>query len=122
MPKKNIKIGIATEEQVNQEFIDAWHRAEKGEITEPEERIYFAEPAALMKVLSNPRLMILSTLRSQKIRSIHDLSDFLGRSYKTVCNDVRLLKKAGLIHQTPSEGVFVPWDKIQAEISLCAKG
>jgi predicted transcriptional regulator len=121
MAKKNIKIGIATEEQVNQEFIDAWHRAEKGEITESEERIYFAKPVSLLKVLSDRKLKILYTLRSQGISTIQSLSNSLGRSYKTVYNDVQLLKKAGLIHQTPPKGVFVPWDKIQAEISLYVK-
>jgi len=28
--RDKIKIGIATEEQVNREFIDAWHRTQQG--------------------------------------------------------------------------------------------
>lgn len=43
----SIKIGIATEEQLNQEFIDAWHLAEKGEVTQVEDNLYFLEPPNL---------------------------------------------------------------------------
>ncbi len=39
-----IQVGVASEDKVNQEFIDAWHRAEKDEIKEPEERLYFIDP------------------------------------------------------------------------------
>ncbi len=37
----DIKVGIATEEQVNREFIDAWHRAQQGEIEKTEESLYW---------------------------------------------------------------------------------
>jgi len=63
-----IRIGTATEDQVNQEFTDAWHRAQKGEITEPEEHLYFLEPDNFLKILSGKRLAFLYTLRSLSIR------------------------------------------------------
>ena len=39
--RQNIKIGLAMESEVNREFIEAWHKAEKEEIELPEERLYF---------------------------------------------------------------------------------
>ncbi|HLC15660.1 MAG TPA: hypothetical protein VJL89_05485 [Thermodesulfovibrionia bacterium] len=36
-----IKIGIATEQQINREFVDVWKRAENNEIAEAEESLYF---------------------------------------------------------------------------------
>jgi predicted transcriptional regulator len=113
-----IKVGIATEEQVNREFIDAWHRAEWHQISTPEEHLYFLEPQTLLRMLSRHRLALLYMLRSHGKISIQALSKLLRRSYKNVYRDVQLLKKAGLIHQTTSKDIFVPWDKIGAEIDL----
>jgi len=103
-----IRIGTATEDQVNQEFTDARHRAQKGEITEPEEHLYFLEPDNFLKILSDKRLALLYTLRSMGTVSIQALSKILERNYKNVCQDIRLLKKAGLIRQTDAENIFVP--------------
>ena len=49
---KNVKIGFSTEAQVNQEFIEAWHKAEKDEMKIPEERLYFLDPATFSSILS----------------------------------------------------------------------
>jgi len=111
-------MGIATEDQVNREFIDAWHRAQQGTFTEAEERLYFLEPGTFLQILSYSRLAVLYTLRAKGTTSIQALSKMLARKYKHVYQDVQLLKKAGLIRETATENIFVPWDKIQAEIDL----
>ncbi len=116
--KKNIKIGITTEEQVNKEFINAWHRARKGEISVPEERCYFLEPTTFFSVLSKRRIALLQHLRAHGVSSIRNLSKMLKRDYKNVYQDVQLLKKAGLISMDDSQKIFVPWDTINAEIPL----
>ena len=118
--KKNIKVGIATEEHVNKEFIDAWHRARKGEISVPEERCYFLESTTFFSVLSERRIALLQHLRAHGVSSIRNLSKMLKRDYKNVHQDVQLLKKAGLISMDDSQKIFVPWDTINAEISLAA--
>ncbi len=117
---KNIKVGIATEEQVNKEFINAWHKAEMGEIEVPEERLYFVDPKIFFQVLSKRRIALLKVLHVHGVSSIRELSRLLNRDYKNVYQDVKLLKKMGLIHQDKNKRIFVPWDKIQAEISLAA--
>ena len=117
---KNIKMGLATEEEVNQEFINVWHRVEKAEIGIPEEKLYFLDAATFFQVLSNRRIALLKVLHTHGISSILQLSKLLKRDYKNVYQDVKLLKKAGLIHQDVAKKIYVPWDKINAEIALAA--
>ncbi|VAX34095.1 hypothetical protein MNBD_NITROSPIRAE03-307 [hydrothermal vent metagenome] len=118
--QKNIKIGLSTEEQVNKEFIEAWHRAEKDEIKVPEERLYFLDPVTFFKVLSKRRIALLQVLHSHGSTSIRHLSKVLKRDYKNVYQDVQLLKHVGLICQDETKKIYVPWDKINAEIPLAA--
>ncbi len=117
---KNIKITIASEEQVNKEFINAWHKAEKGEIEVSEERLYFIDPKIFFQVLTKRRIELLKILHTRGILSIRELSRILNRDYKNVYQDVKLLKKIGLIHQDKNKRIYVPWDRISAEISLAA--
>ena len=117
---KNIKIGLATEEQVNEEFLQAWHKAEKEKVKTPEEHLYFIDPSTFFQVLSKRRIALLKALHARGISSIRELSRLLKRDYKNVYQDVQLLKKAGLIHQDSTKRVYVPWDKIKAEIALAA--
>jgi len=120
MKEKNIKIGLATEEKVNQKFLEAWHKARKNEIETTEERLYFMEPASFFQVLSKQRISLLKTLHGHDVSSIRELSRLLKRDYKNVYQDVQLLKKAGLIYQNATKKIYVPWDKINAEIALAA--
>ena len=120
MSEKNIKVGLATEEEVNLEFIETWLRAEKEKIEIPEERLYFMESSSFFRVLSKRRIALLKTLHGHGISSIRELSRMLKRDYKNVYQDVQLLKKAGLIRQDSANKIYVPWDKIKAEIPLAA--
>jgi predicted transcriptional regulator len=115
---KNVKIGLSTEAQVNLEFIEAWHKAEKDEITIPEERLYFLDPATFSRILSTQKISLMKILRIHGASSIRGLSRMLKRDYKNVYQDVQLLKQAGLIFQDKTKKIYVPWDKIKAEISL----
>jgi len=117
---EKIKIGIASEKHVNEEFIDAWYRAINDEINEPEESLYFIDPKTFLNIISDKRLTILYTLRSHGKTDIHNLSNTLRRNYNDVYHDVQLLKQAGLIKQSISEAISVPWDIIQTEIKLTA--
>jgi predicted transcriptional regulator len=116
--EKSITVEIATEEQVNQEFIHAWHRAERDEISIPEEHLYFLDSKTFFSLLSSQRLKLLHTLRTRGVISIQALSKVLRRKYQNVYRDVQRLKKAGLIRQKDAQYVFVPWDTIRTEINL----
>ena len=120
MTNKKIKLGVASEDEVFQEFIDVWHRAETEIITEPEEHLYFMDAATFFKVLSKGRIALLKALHSHESTSIRKLSQLLKRDYKNVHQDVQLLIKAGLITQDDEKRITVPWDTINTEITLAA--
>ncbi len=61
--ENSIKVGIATERMVNDEFIDAWKRAENDAIEEKEEKLYYLTVKTLLSALSDKRLILLQTLR-----------------------------------------------------------
>lgn len=115
---KTITLGIATEEQLNQAFIDAWHRSEQGEIRMTEEHLYVLSSKMFFQLLSPQRVKLLHTLRIRGVVSIQSLSRVLRRKYQNVYQDVQLLKKVGLIHQKDGQCVFVPWNTIRTEIHL----
>lgn len=115
---KTITVGIATEEQLNQAFIDAWRRAEQGESQMKEEHLYVLSSKMFFHLLSPQRVKLLHTLRIRGVVSISSLSKVLRRKYQNVYQDVQLLKKVGLIHQKDGQRVFVPWDTIRTEINL----
>jgi predicted transcriptional regulator len=105
---------------LNRAFIQAGQRSEKQDIKEAEEHLYFEDAASLLKLLSNQRLVLLSTLLQLGENSVRALSKELRRNYKNVYNDVQSLKQAGLIRQKPSKKIFVPWQKILTEIDHLA--
>ena len=118
MSEKKITISLTTEEQVNQEFIEAWHRAERDEIDAPEEHLYFLEARTFFRLLSPRRLKLLNALRTRGEISIQVLSKIVRRKYPNVCHDVQLLVQAGLVRRKDTQYVFVPWDTIRTEIHL----
>ena len=120
MKDRKLKIGLATEEKVNRDFIEMWCKAENGYINIPEENLYFIDSATFFQVLTKCRIALLKVLHSHGVTSIRQLSRILKRDYKNVYQDVQLLKKAGLIHQDNMKRIYVPWDKLKAEIDLAA--
>ncbi|MFC1682468.1 hypothetical protein ACFL0X_02540 [Nanoarchaeota archaeon] len=57
----------------------------------------FSGIAALRQILSNEKARILDTIKNQNPRSIYDLSKKLGRGFKSVSDDIKLLERFGFI-------------------------
>jgi len=57
----------------------------------------FSGVSALRQVLSNEKARILNTIKTQKPKSIYELAKKLGRSFKSVNDDIRLLERFGFI-------------------------
>jgi predicted transcriptional regulator len=57
----------------------------------------FEDVSSLRQIFSNEKARILNTIKSQNPASIYDLAKKLGRSFKAVSDDVKLLKKFGFI-------------------------
>jgi len=85
------------------------------------DRLYFPDTTTMFRALSRSRLQLLSVLRQRGTISVLALAKALGRDYKNVYEDVKALKRFGLIHQVKG-GVCVPFDRIlmDAEIKLAA--
>src|SRR3990170_6174352 len=118
---KRVKIGIKDERTSAEEFITAWRRAEAGKSPElPKESIYFQDLATLLSVLTPRRLDMLKTLHSVGPLSVRALSKELGRDYKNVHGDTKVMERLGLIHRDADGLLHVPWNSIIAEMALAA--
>lgn len=122
MRTKAIRVGVCSGRQQLAEFKETWRRAERGlSPLEPVNRLYFPDTTTMFRALSRSRLQLLSVLRQRGTTSVLALAKALGRDYKNVYEDVKALKRFGLIHQVKG-GVRVPFDRIlmNAEIKLAA--
>ena len=53
--------------------------------------------SALRKILSNEKARLLNTIKTQSPNSIYKLARILGRDFKSVSNDIKLLERFGFI-------------------------
>jgi predicted transcriptional regulator len=66
--------------------------------------IYFESLTAVRKILTDNRLNVWRAIRDKKPESITQLSEILGRGFRSVHRDVVLLKDLGLIRLTEGPG------------------
>ncbi len=118
--KKEIKMEVKDEVTSAMEFVKAWHLAIKGKTIEPIERVYFLDMKTMIHTLTNRRLDLLNALRQTGPTSIRAIAKQLKRDYKNVYSDVKILKQTGLIETDKEKYIWVPWDRIAAEIPLAA--
>ena len=57
----------------------------------------FSDVKLLRNLLSNEKARILHTLKKQKPKSIYQLAKLLGRDFKSVREDIKVLEKFGFI-------------------------
>lgn len=57
----------------------------------------FSDITALRQLLSNEKARILWTLQNKKPGSIYELAKMLGRDFKSVRQDIELLKQFGFV-------------------------
>ncbi len=114
----NVKttVGGAMEEEAARRFVDAWHRAERGEIFH-ERHLAFESWDALARVLTGKRMELLRYVRRHKVTSVRALAKALGRDYSNVHADVQALAAAGLL-DTSDGGVQADYDAIETKIAI----
>ena len=124
MKVMNIKIAIKSDKEVLNEVKDIWKKAERGEKVKKQEGLYFENLEAMRKVLTEERLRILKTIRTNHPSSIYALARVLKRDVKNTFNDVQFLTQIGLIElKKTKEGreksvPSVDYDKILLEIPV----
>jgi predicted transcriptional regulator len=116
MSDVKLTVDGAFEEQASQRFIDAWHRAERGE-TFHERHLAFESWEALARVLTGKRMELLRYVRRHNVTSIRALAKALDRDYSNVHADVKALAGAGLLDAT-SRGVRADYDAIETTIAI----
>lgn len=120
MIKQHIHIGVEDANRGFDRFVEAWNKAESGEIQQAEIHLNFEDFAMLASVLSPKRLELMKALRQQGPLSVRALAKQLERDYKNVHADVAALEAVDLI-QRSEEGLLVaPWDVIDAHVRLVA--
>ena len=62
-----------------------------------ESKYDFSDIALLRKLLNNEKAKILYALKKQKPKSIYQLAKILGRDFKSVYDDLKLLERFGFI-------------------------
>jgi len=116
MSNVKVTVGGAMEDEASARFVDAWHRAERGE-TFQERHLAFESWDALARVLTGRRMELLRHVRRHDVTSVRALAKSLGRDYSNVHADVRALVAAGLLDAT-GRGVRADYDAIETKIAI----
>jgi predicted transcriptional regulator len=110
------RVGGVMEEEASRRFVNAWHRAERGE-TFQERYLAFESWDALARVMTGKRMELLRYVRRHKVSSVRALAKALGRDYSNVHADVQALTAAGLL-DIRDGGVQVDYDVIETKIAI----
>ena len=101
MKLKKVKIIVQPVESVKTE----WARAFKGKSHSVQLKgtIVFTSLSAIAKALSPVRLELLGVILKQKPNSIYALAKLVGRDFKNVYSDTKILEEIGLVDLKHSE-------------------
>jgi predicted transcriptional regulator len=116
MSDVKITVGGALENDAARRFVDAWHRAERGESFR-ERHLAFESWDTLARVLTGKRMELLRYVRRHKVASVRALAKALGRDYSNVHADVQALVGAGLLDATDG-GLQADYDAIETKIAI----
>jgi predicted transcriptional regulator len=111
-----LTVGGAIEGEASRRFVNAWHRAERGEKFH-ERHLAFESWDALARVLTGKRMELLRYVRRHNVTSIRSLAKALKRDYSNVHADVQALAGAGLLDAT-AKGVKADYDAIETKIAI----
>jgi predicted transcriptional regulator len=114
----DVKITVAgvIEEDASRRFVDAWHRAERGE-TFHERHLAFESWEALARAMTGKRMELLHYVRRHQVTSVRALAKALGRDYSNVHADVQALTAAGLL-DTADGRLQADYDVIETRIAI----
>lgn len=95
MKKKHAKIIVKTIENSKREWKEALEGKKKG--IQKDDEIIFTSLEAVARVFSKGRMEILRAVIQKRPNSIYELAKLLGRDFKNVHTDVKLLADIGLL-------------------------
>ena len=108
-----------TLDSIGKRVIDAWHRAEHGELTPDNAEIHigFENWETMVRTLSPKRLDLLRHVHQHPARTVHALAQALGRDYRRVHEDVAALAEAGLLDRD-KDGVRADYDAFDVRMRV----
>ncbi len=88
-------------DSVGTRFVNAWHRAEAGELNSDNAEVHlgFSTWEDMVRVLSPKRLNLLRHLHRNPAKNVRQLAASVGRDYRRVHDDVVALEGAGLLER-----------------------
>lgn len=116
MSDVKITVGGGFEDEAARRFVDAWHRAERGE-SFCERHLAFESWDTLARVLTAKRMELLRYVHRSPAPSVRALAKALGRDYSNVHADVQALAAAGLL-DVSGGSVRADYDAIETKIAI----
>lgn len=113
---KTVTLDVRPPSDAVTEFAQAW-RSGKGSKTD---RISFASPDLLWKVLSAKRWELLKALCGAGPVTVREAARRVGRDVKAEHSDLTALLSAGVLYRTESGQVEFPYDAVKVEFLLQA--
>jgi predicted transcriptional regulator len=114
--RRRVQIHVEGLAESGRRFVEAWRRAERGELVH-EEYLSFERLEDLLATLTPKRIELVRFVRRHPNLSIAAVARELGRDYKRVHGDVRALESAGLLELGP-EGLRAPFAEVDARLSF----
>lgn len=114
--RRKVHVHVETLAASGRRFVDAWRRAERGELRR-EEHLSFESLEGLLTTLSPKRIELVRFVWRRPYLSIAAVARELGRDYKRVHGDVRALKAAGLLEDGEG-GLRAPFAGADARLSF----
>ena len=114
MSDLKITVGGGFAEEASRRFVDAWRRAESGEVFH-ERHLAFESWDTLARVLTGKRMELVRYVHRHEVASIRAVAKALGRDYSNVHADVQALTAAGLLDATGG-GLRADYDAIETKI------
>jgi predicted transcriptional regulator len=111
-----VTAGGGFEEEASRRFIDARHRAERGENFH-ERYLAFESWDGLARVVTGKRMELLRYVHRNEVASIRALAKALGRDYSNVHADVQALLAAGLLDASENR-LRAEYDATETKIAI----
>jgi predicted transcriptional regulator len=117
---KTVQVHVGdTLDAIGKRVIDAWHRAECGELTPENAEIHigFENWETMVRTLSPKRLELLQHVHKHPAKNVRALAQALGRDYRRVHEDVEALVSAGLLDRDKA-GVRTDYDAFDVKMRV----
>ena len=94
---KTLTIRVKSLHEVLDGFRTTFKAVAAGQRVPRREDVYFASIEAARNLLTPTRLALLRVIRDKRPGSIYELAKLVGRDFKNVQGDLKLLEKYGLV-------------------------